>query len=225
MSDEPKPRGSIRLPPSGLAEEILGQLARGELAAEPEATAAAEPPAEAPAAGVDRIYTFTDSLQLGEEEEEEREVYETWVEFQLADRPFALPVAQVQEILRLPELTPVPHAPFPVLGVFNLRGRVVPLLDLRARLGLPERPRDEGSRIVLVESESRRIGLLVDAVSRVAQLAQSAIDEATQTGMDGVRGLYREEGREVQLLDLAGILTLPERQDPSPADGESPLGD
>ena len=210
MSDEPKrDKPPPRLPPSGLADEILGQLARGELDAEP-----AAPRSEADGASpreVDRIYSFTDSLQLGEEEEEEPEVFETWVEFRLAGEPFALPVAQVREILRVREVTPVPQPPFPVIGVINLRGRVVPLLDLRARLDLPAPQPDAAARIVLVESQRRRIGLLVDAVERVAQLAQSAIQPSPPSSeAPEVRALHVAEGRRTRLLDLTAILTLRE---------------
>ncbi len=208
MTDDSKPRKPLpRLPPSGLADEVLGQLARGELTGEPaerEAGTAAETQRD-----VDRIYTFTDSLQLGQEEEEEREVFETWVEFRLASDLFALPVAQVTEILRVRGVTPVPHPPFPVIGVVNLRGRAVPLLDLRARLALPTPAPDADSRIVLVESQERRIGLLVDAVERVAQLAQSAM-HSVEAGAERaeIRSLHVADGRETRLLDLATILTL-----------------
>jgi purine-binding chemotaxis protein CheW len=210
-SDKPPPR----LPHSGMADEILGKLARGELAAEPDEHAEPDEPRDGATATapreVERIYSFTDSLQLGEQEEEEREVFETWVEFQLAGEPFALPVAQVREILRVQEITPVPQPPFPVIGVINLRGRVVPLIDLRARLGLPAPAPDAISRIVLVESHGRRIGLLVDAVERVAQLAQSAIQPPPAESEPGeVRGLHLDEGRRTRLLDLTAVLTLRE---------------
>ena len=212
MSDDKRRGGGPKLPHSGMADEILGRLARGELTEEPDAPDAApgEPSAAAPR-DIDRIYTFTDSLQLGQEEEEEREVYETWVEFRLAGDLFALPVGQVREVLRVREVTPVPHPPFPVIGVINLRGRVVPLLDLRARLALRATPPDDDSRVVLVESQKRRIGLLVDGVERVAQLAQSAIREPGDgAGTPAVRGLHVDDGRETRLLDLSAILTLRE---------------
>ena len=211
MSDDRTPDPPApRLPSSGTADEILGRLARGELGEEPEP--AEESPPEAAAAEpreVDRIYTFTDSLQLGREEEEEREVFETWVEFRLAGDLFALPVAQVREILRVRNVTPVPHPPFPVIGVINLRGRVVPLLDLRARLTLPAAEPQDDSRIVLVESQQRRIGLLVDGVERVAQLALSAMRSVAADGEpEEIRGLHVAEGRETRLLDLDTVLTL-----------------
>ena len=209
MSDDNQPGGAPKLPHSGLADEILEKLARGELTGEPAETGP-EPPAAAPR-GLDRIYTFTDSLQLGEEEEEEREVYETWVEFRLAGELYALPVAQVREILRVRQITPVPHPPFPVIGVINLRGRVVPLLDLRARLGLPDPAPGADSRVVLVESQKRRIGLLVDGVERVAQLARSAMQTPDAgTRSPEVRGLHSADDHQTRLLDLTAILILRE---------------
>ena len=212
MSDDSNPRKPPpRLPHSSLADEILDQLARGELGSEPEPEEPAAEPAPTTARDVERIYTFTDSLQLGQEEEEEREVYETWVEFRLDEALYALPVGQVREILRVRDVTEVPHPPFPVIGVINLRGRVVPLLDLRARLDLPTPEPGDASRIVLVESQRRRIGLLVDCVERVAQLAQSAMRPADDDGGSAaIRGLHVAEGRATRLLDLAAILTLRE---------------
>lgn len=212
MSDEPKrPRPAHRLPQSGMADDILAKLARGELDAEPETPARDSSPTTPRDRDLDSIYTFTDSLQLGREEEEEREVFETWVEFALAGELFALPVSQVREILRVREVTPVPHPPFPVIGVINLRGRVVPLLDLRARLDLPAAPPDAASRIVLVESDQRRIGLLVDRVERVAQLAQSAMRPPGVGEQPAeIRGLHASDAGETRLLDLAAILTLRE---------------
>ena len=209
MSDDKHPdRPAPRLPSSGTAEEILGRLARGELGEEPALPEEPRGDAATPQ-DVDRIYTFTDSLQLGREEEEEREVLVTWVELRLGGEAFALPVAQVREILRVREVTPVPHPPFPVIGVINLRGRVVPLLDLRARLGLPAAEPDADSRIVLVESQRRRIGLLVDGVERVARLAQSAMRSPdTESEAEEIRGLHVDEGRVTRLLDLDSVLTL-----------------
>jgi len=208
MTDDSKPpKPTPRLPPSGLASDILDQLARGELTVEDEGEPAIQ--ADEARADIDRIYTFTDSLQFGQEEEEEREVYETWVEFRLGGGLFALPVSQVMEILRVREVTPVPHPPFPVIGVINLRGRAVPLLDLRARLALPTPPPDAASRVVLVESQDRRIGLLVNSVERVAKLARSAIqtpDEGAEAAE--VRGLHLADGRVTRLLDLTAVLTL-----------------
>lgn len=209
MSDDSKPpEPAHRLPHSGLADEILDKLARGELDAEPR-PGQAQPPPEA-SRDIDRIYTFTDSLQLGEEEEEEREVFETWVEFRLGADLFALPVTQVREILRLREVTPVPHAPFPIIGVINLRGRVVPLVDLCARLGMTAAPPGQASRIVLVESQRRSIGLLVDAVERVARFAQSAVQPPAEDLAAEVRGVHAAEEQETRLLDLTAILTLRE---------------
>lgn len=208
MTDDSKPgKPTPRLPPSGLASEILDQLARGELTVDEEEQSAAQ--ADEARADIDRIYTFTDSLQFGQEEEETHEVYETWVEFRLDQELFALPVSQVREILRVRAVTPVPHPPFPVIGVINLRGRAVPLLDLRARLALPTPPPTTESRIVLVESQKRRIGLLVDSVERVAQLAQSAIQPSgTAAEPPEIRGLHLADGRRTRLLDLTAVLTL-----------------
>ncbi len=212
MSDEQKPGRGPRLPPSGLADEVLSAL---DGAGDPAAGAGEQEPAGPTAA--DRIYTFTDSLQLGDEQEEEREVFETWVEFTLAGEPYGLPVASVQEVLRMVELTPVPHAPFPVLGVFNLRGRVVPLLDLRARLELPAAPPGDASRVLVLDARARSIGLLVDSVDRVFKLALSAVEAAPAEAGEAVRGSWQSGTGTLKLLDVEPLLTLP-GQPAEPAD-------
>ena len=129
--------------------------------------------------------------------------------FLVGGQDYCIDIMSVREIRGGTRATPLPHAPTFMRGVINLRGRVVPLLDLRSRLSLPAPPPDSESRVVLVESQKRRIGLLVDGVERVVQLAQSAMlpadaeDEAAE-----VRGLYSEDGRKIRLLDLTAVLTL-----------------
>jgi len=86
------------------------------------------------------------------------------VVFGLADESYGVHVLAVEEIIRLQEITAIPHAPAFVEGVINLRGRVIPVLDLRKRFGLPPTEATKSTRIVVVEASGMTVGLVVDSV-------------------------------------------------------------
>ena len=137
------------------------------------------PAREAPAfAGRDRIYAYADSLQAdaaAAPDAAAQAVWETWVAFKLAGETFAFPVAAVQEILRVATITRVPDAPDPVRGIINVRGRVVPVVDLRVRLGLRAVPVTAQHRILIATPRERVIGLLVDAVDAVERIDRTQV--------------------------------------------------
>jgi len=125
----------------------------------------------------DRVLLFADSLQEDRPEADEvRHEWETWVTCRVDRELFGLPVTQVQEILRVSALTRVPHAPFPVRGVTNLRGYVLPVVDLRLRLGLPAVDPGPQARVMVVQTRGRLIGLLVDAVEQVMLVDRLAVE-------------------------------------------------
>ncbi len=171
-----------------------------------------EPGAE-PFAGADGLYAFADYLQADQEhEEEEAEEIRTWVAFRLAARRLALPVESVQEIRRVEEITRVPRAPSAVRGVTGLRGQVLPVVDLMARLGLGEVEIGEASRILVMVSRGRLIGLLVDAAERVAELGMSRV-EPVPDGLPGelprlLDGVFRDERGPLLLLAAERLLRL-----------------
>ena len=135
---------------------------------------ARQQPVEAPD---DRVLVFADSLQRERVEVEDvRHEWENWVTCRVDRELFALPVRQVQEILRVATLTRVPHAPFPVRGVTNLRGYVLPVVDLRVRLGMAPVEPGPGARIMVVQSRGRLIGLLVDAVEQVMPIDRLRVE-------------------------------------------------
>lgn len=92
---------------------------------------------------------------------------EQLVVFELEEHRYALEISEVREILRVTEITPVPEMPAYVEGVINLRGAVVPVMNLRLRLGLQKRPADQHTRIILVEAGENLFGLVVDRVLEV----------------------------------------------------------
>jgi purine-binding chemotaxis protein CheW len=222
--------GGFRLPESGLAEDILraflaesGEMSGekgGETAAAAPSTAGAEgrrPPAAPPSSlqGPERVYAFVDRLERhAMQETEAPEDPESWVTFDLADEVYALPVDRIQEVLRVDTITRVPHAPAPVRGISNMRGRVLAVVDLRVRLGLPPAPVDAQSRILVISSRERSIGLLVDAARQVTKLLPSAVQppppDIVTPRSDFIVGVYRPGETLLILLDVDRVLLIQE---------------
>jgi purine-binding chemotaxis protein CheW len=123
---------------------------------------------------------------------------------------FGLPISLVREIVRVPEITSVPNAPDYVEGVINLRGRIIPVVDLRKRFREKVTEPNKKNRIVVVELESRRIGLIVNSASEVLKIAPSEIEAPHEVFQEGelnyITGVGKMKGRLVILLDLNKIL-------------------
>ena len=126
------------------------------------------------------------------------------------EQDFALDIGAVREIRGWTPATPLPHAPPYVLGMVNLRGAVVAILDLGARLGLAPSEPGPSSVVVVVEVEGRTVGLLVDAVSDIvtvpAEMIQAAPDVGTEAIQDVLRGITDIDGRLVSILAIAAVL-------------------
>ena len=93
-----------------------------------------------------------------------------WVTFQLEEETYGINVMQVREVLCYTEIAPVPGAPDYVLGIINLRGNVVTVIDTRSRFGLMQGEITDNTRIIVIESEHQVIGILVDSVAEVVYL-------------------------------------------------------
>jgi purine-binding chemotaxis protein CheW len=121
-----------------------------------------------------------------------------------------LPISLVREIVRVPEITPIPNTPDHIEGVINLRGKIIAVVDLSKRFGEAAIQHNSKSRIVVVELEERLVGLLVNSASEVLRLAPSEI-EAPQNvfpneDMNYVTGVGKLQDRLIILLDLSRIL-------------------
>ncbi len=161
------------------------------------------------------IFDFADTLSAAEKDEERRIAearITTWISFDLAGETFALPVEPVREVLRIHNITRVPHAPHPIRGVTNLRGRVIPVIDLRRRVGLQEGEIDRLARIIIVASRGRLIGLLVDQVHHVMHLdlnlVQPPPDDVMTLQSDYISGVYHLGDELLLLLDVDRALTI-----------------
>ncbi|HAO93651.1 MAG: chemotaxis protein CheW [Deltaproteobacteria bacterium GWC2_56_8] len=137
------------------------------------------------------------------------------VTFRLGNEEFSLDILRVQEIIRHMDLTRVPRTPDFVEGVINLRGRVIPVLDLRKRFGLPAEDRTNETRIIVVDVDNRTVGLKVDAVSEVLRLPSDTVEPPPSivTGAESeyIKGVGKLDNRLIILLDVSKILSRSER--------------
>lgn len=176
----------LRLPESGLAEDIL---ARFMVNAQRDASCEQENPGKSAAEIIHHLVTFN----LGKEE-------------------FGVDIGSVQEIIRATDITPVPGAPLHVRGVINLRGKIIPVVDLRKRFALLDVEANDGQRIVVVELGEKRLGMLVDNVSQVIKVPSAIVEvipeEATSLDGNYIKGIGKLENRLIIMLDLNSSLLV-----------------
>ncbi|KXF81323.1 chemotaxis protein CheW [Enterovibrio sp. ZSDZ35] len=140
-----------------------------------------------------------------------------WVTFQLEDETYGINVMQVREVLRYTEIAPVPGAPDYVLGIINLRGNVVTVIDTRSRFGLMQGEVTDNTRVIVIEAESQVIGIMVDSVAEVVYLKTSEIDTTPSVGTDEsakfIQGVSNRNGNLLILVDLNKLLSDEEWSD------------
>lgn len=146
------------------------------------------------------------------------------VSFVIENEEFGIDILTVQEIIRHVEITRVPNAPSFVEGVINLRGHIVPVVDLRKRFGLPRRAPDKNTRIVVVELDNRVVGFVLDAVKEVTRVERSVIEPAPELTLSidtqYIKGVAKLEDRLLILLDLGEVLSVEEQQALTPIQEE-----
>ena len=134
-----------------------------------------------------------------------------WVTFRLENETYGINVMQVQEVLRYTDIAPVPGAAGYVLGIINLRGNVVTVIDTRSRFGLPPSEVTENSRIVIIEAEKQVIGIMVDSVAEVVYLRSSEIESAPNVGTEEsakfIQGVCNRGEELLILVDLNKLLS------------------
>jgi purine-binding chemotaxis protein CheW len=202
------------LPASGLAEEILAHLDGAPPGPAAEAPTSAAAVALKASGLAEEVLGPSESLSFfsapAQQQRAAAEASEHLATFVLAREEYGVDVRQVQEIRRVTEITSVPRAPEFVRGVINLRGRILPVLDLRRRLGLGEVSVSRASRIVVVHLKGRLLGLLVDGASQVLKVPVSNVEpapeEVVQKGGDYIRGVAKLADRLIVLVDLERLL-------------------
>jgi purine-binding chemotaxis protein CheW len=143
------------------------------------------------------------------------------VSFVVGAEEFAVDILAVQEINRMMPLTRVPQSPADVEGVINLRGKIIPVLDLRQRFGMEKGERDGHNRIVVVEVRGRVLGFVVDRVNEVLRIPKSIVDPAPTMSStirsDFIQGVGKLEDRLLILLDLDRLFAS------EPGDASNPV--
>lgn len=134
------------------------------------------------------------------------------VSFHVAQEEFGVDILRVQEIIRMVGITRVPNAAKYVVGVINLRGKVIPIINLRCRLGVPEKQNDSLTRIVVVEFQDKVIGFIVDSVNEVIRIDKRITEPPPPmvSGIDSqfITAIAKLEERLLILLDLERILAI-----------------
>jgi len=135
--------------------------------------------------------------------------------FELADEQYGLDIASVESIIKMQGITSVPQAPAFVEGVTNLRGVVLPVIDLRKRFGLANIDKSKETRIVVVEMGDTTVGMVVDAVTEVLRISSDSIEPPSPlvTTVDStfITGIAKVEERLIIMLDLGKVLSVQEQ--------------
>jgi len=225
----------VALPASGLAEDILRQLDTPKEApptpavgASPEGGAITLPASGLaedvlPRAGAQGGHSISFFAAPVQDQRAAAEATEHLATFFLDREEYGVDVRQVQEIRRVSEITSVPRAPEFIRGVINLRGRILPVLDLKRKLGLGEVEAGRATRIVVVRVKERLLGLLVDGASQVLKVEVSRVEpppeEVVERGGDYIRGVAKLDDRLIILVDLERLLAHELRAADAPAAG------
>ncbi len=138
------------------------------------------------------------------------------VGFQVGRETYGVPIASLHEIVRVTEITSVPDSPEYIEGVINLRGKIVSVIDLRKRFGAKQITNHKKNRILVVDSNGRLTGLIVDAASDVVKIPADDIEAAPavfqEGGLNCVTGLGKYKGRLIVLLDMNKLLQQTSRK-------------
>jgi purine-binding chemotaxis protein CheW len=164
---------------------------------------AAESVASAVVPAPDTTVTIPDASIGASKATQQREI--EMLSFRLSGEEYAVMVADVREVLKIPELTRVPNAPEYIQGITSLRGTMLPVIDLCTRLGLKPMERNEKARIIVISTDDEDVGLIVDRVNGVIRALPESIKPApehVEQGADFLRGIVRQGDKLHIVLDL-----------------------
>lgn len=132
------------------------------------------------------------------------------VTFRIGEEEFGVDIIAVKEIIRLMQITMVPRAPEFIEGVINLRGKVIPVVNMRKRFNKPQHTPDSSTRIVVMELDQKIVGFLVDGVSEVLRIPKTTVEDPPPVvagiGSEYIRGIGKLDNRLLILLDLDHLL-------------------
>ncbi|MFG1493794.1 chemotaxis protein CheW [Halobacteriovorax sp. GFR7] len=145
-------------------------------------------------------------------ENETTDVTKRYLEFKLGDEHYAIPLLQVRELISVPETTNVPFSPSYYVGIMNLRGQVISIIDLRTRLGVKPAESNEEA-VIIVEFGQLCLGIVVDNICKVLSVDEEQIQEVASVETkkrDRLNRVYRNNEALIQLVDLESILNIDE---------------
>jgi purine-binding chemotaxis protein CheW len=138
------------------------------------------------------------------------------VSFRLGSEEYGVDISQVQEIIRMVEITHVPRAPKFMEGVINLRGQLIPIIDLRTRFGMQRIDKTKSTRIIVTEIGNKRVGIVVDSVSEVLNIPIENVEDAPEmiagVGTEYIQGVGKMDERLIIMLDLTMVISGEEKQ-------------
>lgn len=134
-----------------------------------------------------------------------------YLTFQLMNEQYGVPIETVREINRVGEITPVPKTPEFMKGVMNLRGKIIPVVDLRVKFGMDSQDYTRDTCIIVIDSDIGQVGMIVDSVKEVADLTQNQIEPppimGNERSMAFVKGMGKLENRVIILVDVVAALS------------------
>lgn len=142
----------------------------------------------------------------------DKEPVERWISFYLGEECYAVELKRVREILRISHILPVPGTPEHVLGITNIRGSVVTVINGRNRTGLPDREQDDLSRMIILELDEEVIGMVVDKVYDVITIPASQINPNPKVnahqGEKYIKGVYQANDKLVIIIDIDRFMSI-----------------
>ncbi len=144
--------------------------------------------------------------------EEENSELQRFLEFSLGEEDYAIPLLSVREVISVPETTPIPKAPSHFLGIMNLRGQVISVVDMRTKLKIKGRENNSEESVIIVDLDGMNLGIVVDSINKVLAFSLKEINEVpeieTQVNAEYIYGVYRKEHSLTVLLNVAKVLDI-----------------
>ncbi len=160
---------------------------------------------------------MADYSKVQEEDMVNDEMLKRYLEFSLGEETYAVPLLKVREVIARPETTPVPFTPKHFLGIMNLRGQVISVIDLRSKLNINrKKENDEDSAVIIVDLDPIFLGVVVDSVNNVLTLNLSEVNETPKIdstkNTEYIEGVYRKDEHLILLLNIAQVLDIEDRK-------------
>jgi len=134
------------------------------------------------------------------------------VSFNIGEEQYGVDILKVHEIIRMVTITQVPDSPSYMEGIINLRGKIIPIVDLRLRMGIAKKEYDKGTRVIIVDISGKVMGFIVDSVNEVLRIPKSITEPpptmTTQIDSDFITSIAKMENNIVILLNLEKILSI-----------------